>query len=185
MFENEEDIRSFVANEPSMMMVLREAERENLPDWWIGAGFLRNAVWDRIEGNRLQMPRDIDLVYFDPTDDSPERDWRIEMSMGERAPGIPWEVRNQARMHVVDGAPPYHSCAEGIAHWTETATTIGVRLETNNLVFLYCQGSDDLLNLILRPTVYRDYSLGMGRVLERARQKQWFRRWPDLTVRIG
>ena len=29
-----------------MMNVLNEANKLNLPDWVIGAGFLRNKVWD-------------------------------------------------------------------------------------------------------------------------------------------
>ncbi len=42
----EQDIIQMVKNDEWMMNVLTEANKLNLPDWIIGAGFLRNKVWD-------------------------------------------------------------------------------------------------------------------------------------------
>ena len=43
---NEQDIINLIKNDEWMMSVLGEAEKLCLPDWMIGAGFLRNKVWD-------------------------------------------------------------------------------------------------------------------------------------------
>ncbi|MGR3604663.1 nucleotidyltransferase family protein [Sulfitobacter sp.] len=38
-----------------------------LPDCWIAAGFIRNAVWDALHGRSPQMPNgDVDVICFDP-----------------------------------------------------------------------------------------------------------------------
>jgi hypothetical protein len=41
-----EDIEAFVYQDAEMMNILRIARDLGLPDWWIGAGFLRNRIWD-------------------------------------------------------------------------------------------------------------------------------------------
>lgn len=182
MIRNESDIERLVRSDEWMMKVLHAAETLNLPDWWIGAGFLRNKVWDAMEGNDFQKSRDIDLVYFDREDVSPETDWHYDAKMNQDYPFAEWEVRNQARMHSKNGFEPYSSTAEGISHWVETATCIAVRSKEDSLEFLYCYGTDDLLGMIARPTLY---FAGPDRIDEfhgRVERKKWRERWPNLTI---
>jgi hypothetical protein len=73
---SEADIAELIHADSWMMDVLRAAETLDLPDWWIGAGFLRNKVWDAIENKVSQPSRDVDLVYFNPADVAPETDGR-------------------------------------------------------------------------------------------------------------
>jgi hypothetical protein len=47
---NEEVILKLIENDPWMMEVLMTASDANLPDWMIGAGFVRNKVWDYLHG---------------------------------------------------------------------------------------------------------------------------------------
>ncbi|WP_251360287.1 nucleotidyltransferase family protein, partial [Staphylococcus aureus] len=42
---------------------------------------------------------------------------------------IPWSVKNQARMHVVNNMPPYSSSVNAISKFPETATALGVTLD--------------------------------------------------------
>lgn len=168
-----------------MMRVLAAAKAMSLPDWWIGAGFLRNRVWDAMEGNEPVRPRDVDLVYFHASDTAPETDWALSDRANERFPFACWEIRNQARMHVKDGVAPFRSTAEGIAHWTETATAVAIRLDENGkLSLLYCYGSADLLDLIVRPVTVDGATMPRDLVERRIRDKRWLERWPDLTVRL-
>lgn len=148
---NEEDITQLLKKDAWRMSVLKAAETLHLPDWWIGAGFLRNAIWDAIEGNESPPTRDVDLVYFDKSTTEPEIDWAYDKKMSADFPFADWEVRNQARMHYVNGFAPYTSTADGIAHWVETATCVAVKLEDEKLKYLFCHGTDDLFGLIARP----------------------------------
>ena len=59
----EQDILDLIAKDEWMMGVLRTARSLHLPDWMIGAGFVRNKVWDYLHGyENIEVPTaDIDL----------------------------------------------------------------------------------------------------------------------------
>lgn len=180
--KTEADVENLVRSDPWMMDVLTAAEALNLPDWWIGAGFLRSKIWDAIEGNPPIRSRDVDLVYFNADDVVPETDWQYDEYMKKRYPFAEWEVRNQARMHYKNDFAPCESTADGISRWVETATCIAVKQEMGELAFLWCHGMEDVLELVARP-VAEFRSLDMLPVFrKRIRDKHWQERWPHLVV---
>ena len=181
-FKTEQDIKLTVESDDSMMQVLRAAASLDLPDWWIGAGFLRNRVWDEIEGNKPQKPRDIDLVYFDKSDISISSEQKFEQKLYQLCPDYDWEVRNQVRMHVKNDDPPYTSTVDAISKWVETATCVAVRLVDDELEFLYCHGSDDLLNMIARPVKEYRTPDKIQYFHKRITEKNWRERWPSLEI---
>jgi len=165
-----------------MMRVLFAADDLNLPDWWIGAGFLRSKVWDAIEGNKSHPTRDVDLVYFNATDTAPETDWLYDVKMNSKYPFAEWEVRNQARMHYVNDFEPYISTADGISHWVETATCVAVKLNNKKLEYLFCHGTEDLYNLIARPIRAFNTPELIDIFNQRVEKKKWKQRWPNLRI---
>jgi len=115
------DIPIFVAAQPTMMTVLMSAEKLGLSDCWVGAGFVRNPVWDALHGRPWSASyTDIDVAYFDPADIDPKRDEVIEAELAVVIPGAPWSVKNQARMHLQNGDAPYTDTADAMRHWPET-----------------------------------------------------------------
>lgn len=182
--KTEEYIRQLVESDEWMMHILRAAEGLNLPDWWIGAGFLRNKVWNCIENNNSHSNSDIDLVYFDAEDTKPEADWAYDEKMKREYPDVDWEIRNQARMHYVNNFEPFASTAEGISSWVETATAIGVKLENGKLKFLFCHGIGDLMNLVARPTPKFQTPELIGIFNARIQKKDWQNKWPHLKVEL-
>ena len=164
------------------MAVLEAARELELPDWAVSAGFLRNAVWDHLHGYGEMTPlADIDLIFFDPADLSRDREARAEARLAARMePGL-WQARNQARMHLSHGHPPYRDLADGLCHWLETPTAVAVRLEADGALTVIAPfGLEDLFAPRARPT-------GEGRVrwdeyLARMRAKDWPRRWPRVRV---
>jgi hypothetical protein len=180
---SEADIAKLILDDLWMMKVLRATETLNLPDWWIGAGFLRNKVWDAMEGNASHPTKDVDLVYFNADEIAAETDWAFDEHMKREFPFAEWEVRNQARMHHVNGFDPYVSTADGISHWVETATCVAVKIENGTLKFLFCYGTDDLLGLVARPTPFFADSKDLMQLFhERVDKKQWRQKWPHLQV---
>jgi hypothetical protein len=180
--ETEDDIRKLVESDVWMMEVLRAAESLNLPDWWIGAGFLRNRVWNAIESNDTYSDADVDLVYFDKSDVSPETDWKYDEKMKQEYPLADWEVRNQARMHYKNNVEPYTSTREGISNWVETATCIAVRLKNGQIEFMFCHGIEDLVNLVVRPTLLFQKTELLGVFNKRVEEKKWLEKWPNLKI---
>lgn len=186
LIKTEEDISRLIRADKWRMDVLDAAELLNLPNWWIGAGFLRNLVWDAIEGNIPREERDVDLVYFDKDAIDPKEHWAIDWAITDKlkkdSPFAEWEVRNQARMHYIHDFEPYSSSEQGISKWVETATCIAVRKQGKELEYLFCHGTEDLFNLTARPidTFKTDELLPVfyGRV----EKKKWQERWPSLRV---
>jgi hypothetical protein len=182
------DILALVAGDAGMMAALRALAGLGLPDAWIGAGFLRGAVWDRLHGftERTALD-DIDVVYFDPENPDPAAEAALERRLGGILPGLPWEVRNQARMHLGNGDAPYGSSAEALAHWLETPTAVAVRLnDSGGLELLAPLGTRDLLGLVVRPTPHaRSHKHRLAAYRERLRRKNWPAKWPKLRVVWG
>ncbi|MBL8700262.1 MAG: nucleotidyltransferase family protein [Alphaproteobacteria bacterium] len=165
------------------MARLRAVRALGLPDWAIGAGFVRGLVWDRLTGRagRTALP-DIDVLYFDPADLRAEAEARHEAVLAAADPGPPWSVKNQARMHLRNGDPPYRSTAHALTSWLETPTCVAVRLEPDDaLTVLAPYGLDDLFALRVAPTPAGQRKLGQYR--ERLARKEWARTWPLAEIR--
>lgn len=179
---NEDDVARLLMDDPWRIDVLEAAGTLRLPNWWIGAGFLRNIIWDAIEGNDLPPSRDVDLVYFDADNVEPGTDWAYNEQQKAKFPFAEWELRNQARMHYVNNFAPYTSTEDGIAHWVETATCVAVRLEDGQLRYLFCHGTEDLFGLVARPIPAFTTQELLPVFNSRIQKKRWRERWPHLQV---
>jgi uncharacterized protein len=183
-----------------------------LPDCWIGAGAVRDLVWDTRFGNGFDPARieDVDVVFFDPDDLSAIYEEEIERKLSREEPSVKWDVKNQARVHVwfesKFGRPlePLTSTAAGVATWPETATAVAVRLspdpglditgldvaghdvefEVAGLQILAPFGLDDLLNGIWRRNLGTSPETRVSDDEFRARteRKQPQVRWPHVVV---
>lgn len=179
---NSQDVLDLIAADPWMMAILRSARQLELPDWWIGAGFVRSKVWDHLHGytERTLIP-DIDVIYFDPTDSDESIEKVYQEKLETILPDIGWSVKNMARMHLLNNEPPYHSAIDGLSHWVETPTCVAVKLDDNDQLQLAApHGIEDLVNLVVRPSpgFSRDISIYRRRVAK----KQWQQRWPKLKI---
>lgn len=182
MISDETDIFRLILADGWMMGILEAVRMLRLPDWWIGAGFVRSKVWDHLTRHTKRTPlSDIDVIYFDLSDTSEERDRELEEALGEMLPGEPWSVKNQARMHGVNDDLPYLSSVDALAHWPETATAVAVRLENDgSFRFAAPHGLNDLLHLRVRPTPW--YRTRKDRYEERIAKKDWLSKWPELDI---
>ncbi len=173
-------IAQIIAQDPVGMEQLRAVRALGLPDWCIAAGFVRNRVWDHLHG--IEPPRapvDIDVLYYDAGDLSKESEYAFEDRLDDLLPGLPWQVRNQARMHLPKGLPQHTSTSDSMTYWLETVTAVGVRLEADDaLTVIAPLGIEDLVTLRCRPTTF-----GRTRLDEyhgRIAQKRWRELWPKV-----
>ncbi len=177
-----EDLADFIEHQRHLIELLEGVRTLRLPDCWIGAGLLRNAVWDALHGISAGALRDsdVDVIYFDPIDNHPDRDRALEQHLLISLPGVPWSVRNQARMHERNGDRPYNSTEDAVRRWPETATAIAARLAGTRVTLLAPHGIDDLVSLIVRPTPAFTRKLDQYRA--RITAKNWAATWPRLTI---
>ncbi|MDP4000027.1 MAG: nucleotidyltransferase family protein [bacterium] len=163
-----------------MMDVLRSASELDLPDWMIGAGFVRNKVWDHLHGyTDAHRGADIDLIYFDPDSTDEQVEKRYERKLSEKM-DEDWSVTNQVRMHEEHGDAPYRDSEDALAYWPETATCVAVRIgKQGKLELIAPHGIDDLVNLVVRPgPLHTKPEEARARIAE----KRWLERWPKLKV---
>jgi hypothetical protein len=89
-----------------VLITVRDVSTELGTQCWVGAGVIRDLVWDTWYGrSRDRSPadfdgtgvKDIDVVFFDPADLDPSRDTRAEAALMHRRPeGRPRQRRSAA-----------------------------------------------------------------------------------------
>ncbi len=174
------EITQLIKKDKWMMEILEEVEKLNLPDWWIGAGFVRGKVWDYLHGfnKRTDLP-DIDILYFDKNAKPGDDEKQIWQKLKTKYPNYKWSVTNTAFRHLKTNSKPYKSSTDCLSHWVETATCIGVSLDKGKVRLTAPHGIIDLVNLIVRPT--KDWEDGV-KMQERIKEKNWLTKWPKLKV---
>jgi len=153
------------------------------PDWAIGAGAVRNLVWDHLTGRR-NPPRDVDVAFFRG---AAEED--VEECLRERRPDVPWEVKDQSIVHtwyerVFGGAvEPLVSLEDAVGTWPETCTSVAMRLEPDDRLRVIAPlGLEDLFGLVLRRNPRR---VNVDHFRRRLADKRPSERWPGVTVVDG
>jgi uncharacterized protein len=175
---------SLAAESAATMQALRAARSLRLSSWCIGAGAVRNLVWDHLHGfDVATKPEDMDLVFYEPTDLSQDLERFLERRLDLAAPEFKWEVVNQAAVHKwlsPQANEPFQSLGEGVASWPEVATCVGISLTSSEQIEVVSpHGLTDLFGMVVRwnPTrvskeVYR----------ERVAKKRFSERWPQVKV---
>jgi uncharacterized protein len=147
-------------------------------------------VWDTLHKfDTPSSPTDIDFIYFDASNLTPEREAELQKKLAIALPNFPWEVTNQAAVHLWyeqtygQAVDPLTSLEEGVASWPEYATVIGIALlEDDSIRVIAPHGLHDLFAGIVRHNPTR---ASISVYCERLAQKQFSERWPNLQIVIG
>lgn len=176
----ERDVARVLAAAPALRAALEVVSELRLSQGCIAAGMVRNAVWDVLHGRAPALhPRsDVDVIYFDRQELSPERDQQLEHTLAKLRPDVPWQVRNQARMHARNDDPPYASARDALRYFPETATALSARMDGEHVIVEAPLGLHDLFALVVRPTPQFERKADIYRA--RLAGKDWGERWPRL-----
>ncbi|MGH0592700.1 nucleotidyltransferase family protein [Bacillus pretiosus] len=183
--QTEQDVIHLIENDEWMMDILQMAKSLELPDWWICAGFVRSKIWDTLHDYEIRTATpDIDVIYFDQLHTDEVYEQSLEKALVNMDASIPWSVKNQARMHVVNNMPPYSSSVDAISRFPETATALGVTLdELNNVILTAPCGIEDVLSLQVRPTAhFLETKERINMYKNRVIKKNWQSKWPNITI---
>lgn len=159
----------------------------NLDEWCIGAGAIRNLVWDALHGRSAPSKlSDVDVTYFDLNDVSPQREHDLQRRLIEVRPSVPWEVTNQAGVHrwfeahFGHAVEPLKSLKDAVASWPEFATAVGISLGRDNALRVIApHGLEDLFAMVVRRNPVR---VSVETYRERVEQKRFAERWPRVKV---
>lgn len=169
------------------MAALRAVRELKLASWCIGAGAVRNLVWDEL--HKLAKPSplaDVDVAYFDANDLSNEQDACLQRRLQEILPGVPWEVTNQAGVHqwfesyFGHAVPPLRSLEEAVASWPEYSTSVGLTLNADDSLHVTAPyGLEDLFSILVRRNPAR---VSVETYRQRVLQKKYTERWANVRV---
>ena len=177
-------IENFLLKDSFRMDLLDTVRVYRNEQLWIGGGFVRNLVWDRLHNYTHTELGDIDVFYYNNSELSKDKDVLIESFLNRLRPNIKWSVKNQARMHIHNNENQYTSLEDSLSKFPETASSIVVRLnESDKIEILSPYGFEDLFNLIVKPTnhFFKDANK-MIRFQERFDEKRWDKIWPKLIL---
>ncbi|BEV71208.1 nucleotidyltransferase family protein [Paludibacterium sp. THUN1379] len=180
-------LRAIVRQNATFMQALTLLRQQALPDGWIGAGAVRSLVWDALTGQPdWRVPGDMDVCYFDERDLSADTERGYQVSLHTLCPDLPWEVCNQARVHLWypqafgKTVPPLRNMHEAVASWPEYATCVAVRLTAqDDIELLAPHGLEDLFALRIRHNPVR---ASLADFRRRLASKRFDQRWPGVHI---
>lgn len=174
-------VSDLLTHDPLRWQAMGLVEALNLPQGCIGAGFVRNLVWDHWhEGARDCRQEDVDVLFYDQSITDAAYDAEIEAALRDSAPDLKWSVKNQARMHLRNEDAPYLSVEDAMRFWPETATAVAAARSGNLCIITAPFGLADLESLILRPTSAAPHKVAA--FYARVTGKNWQTRWPKVRV---
>ncbi|GFD88525.1 nitrate reductase [Tenacibaculum sp. KUL152] len=175
-----EKVSRLLASDMYRMRCLTALRELALPQGYIGAGFLRNAIWDALHNKPSSTPlNDVDVIYFCRQSEK-ERDAELERRLHDIMPEANWQVKNQVRMHTLHGHNPYESCEQAISYWIEKETCVAVKLNELGCVEVLAPfglQANFASTLSINPRYPRREIFNT-----RVKQKDWLKIWPQLTL---
>ena len=182
------ELRSILGASDWLMAILDDVKAVDPPQWWVGAGVIRDVVWEGRFGKGNVRPRteDVDVAFFDPDDLSPARDRELELRLSDRNGKIAWDAKNQAAVHhwyahrFGFAVAQFGSVPEAVATWPEYAVCVAVHLSARGRLEICApNGLGDLLDGVWRRNPNRVTAEGYQRRLAR---KQPASRWPGVRI---
>lgn len=172
---------------PALMAALQAVRALGLPSWAVGAGAVRNMVWDSLHGySNATLLHDVDVVYFDYDHTFRKAEQWAQHRLSQCLPHIQWDVTNQAAVHFWyaqafgQAVAPLTSLQEGISTWPEYATCVGVCFSADDqLQVIAPYGLDDLFAMRVR---WNPARVSAAAYSERVLEKAFARRWPQVRV---
>lgn len=183
----EEELFTILQRTDWIISALRTVRSLSLPHWCIGAGALRNVVWDWLHKyTKPSFLSDIDVAYFDVADVTRQRDRDLDALLTEKQPGAPWQVTNQAGVHLWFNrrfgysVEPLISIEDAVGSWPETATSVAVSLlPDDQLKLIAPYGLGDLFSMIIRRNPRR---VSVEEYRRRIVSKKYQERWPKVRI---
>lgn len=173
-------LQALLRADTERLAMLTAVRQLNLPDALIAAGFVRNLVWDDLHGTKTPL-NDVDVVFFDKSDRDNQRQQAASAWLEQHYPGIHWQVKNQANMHLRHGHAPYQTTLEAMGFWPEQETAIGVALQQDDTLAVVSAFS--LASLFAGHITFNRRS-SLAAFKARIAKKNWLRLWPQLQVRL-
>lgn len=162
--------------------VLKLMETLKLPDCWLTGGVIRCTIWNYLHSYDLNKNiKDIDILYYSKSPIFTDKNMYIK--------NIPVEFENQAYIHnwyneAYDlNLSPLTSVEDGLKFWSDSCSSILMRLNNGTLELKTLMGLEDILNGIIRPTTQRyEYGLSSNDYFNRLEKWKVSEQYPNIKI---
>lgn len=152
-------------------------------DYYIGAGFITQSVWNHLSGLPLKQGiSDIDIVFYhEDVSEAFERHVKEKLSVVDTDLWL--DVKNQKRVHLWYKDKfgyeilPYDSLEAAIDTWPTTATAVGIRFDQENYEIYAPFGLEDMFNKIVRANPVQ-----ITESIYNQKCVKWQKKWADLSI---
>ncbi len=185
--EQIETIISILKQNKDLMLVLDYINTLKLPNFYLAGGAIFQTVWNYYDNNPLNKGiKDIDIIYYDASDMSVEKDLAIYNKVKNHFKNLNYEfdISNEARMHLwtkehnhMDIAQ-YKNSEDAIDNWIATVHAIGITKENDKIKIYAPYGLSDIFSKTIRPIKHKDNKKEMYD----KKVASWKERFHDLTV---
>lgn len=180
-------LEKIIMKNEQLKTVLNRAEALGLSEYYIGAGCITQTVWNYLSDNPLEQGiKDIDFVYFDDKNMDEQSENVVVEKINElyNDLGVEIDVKNEARVHLWYekhfgySIKPYTSLEAAINTWPTTATSVGIRKNSDGSLKVYAPyGLNDMFGKIVRANKKQ-----ITKEIYENKISSWLKKWPDLNV---
>jgi len=161
------------------MSILSDVSRLPLKNCYVAAGFVRNLVWDHLHQKEATELNDIDVIFFDQDKRAQAKGERAASDLKRVSPGVNWQLKNQAVMHLRNHHSPYKSIADAMSYWPEKETAVAVKISGNGLISLVAPYG---LDSLFRGEITQGDKVDRRVFEQRVENKRWLISWPKLKI---
>ena len=175
-----QSIQHLLLQDSQRLRILNLLAAIDLKDAYIAAGFVRNMVWDALHEKSTATPlNDVDVVFFDANDKNNSLAEKALNSLKQLDSSVPWQVKNQAHMHLINNDRPYLNTFDAMSFWPEKETAIAVSINAKkDIKILAPFGTETLFKGLITHNPKRSRTV----FLQRVNSKGWLDTWPKLQI---
>jgi hypothetical protein len=178
-------LETILRNNSGVYRVISNLDLFNLPNAYVSAGCITQTVWNFQDGKPISYGiSDIDVIYYDKDDLTPETESKIEYELRAYFSDIGYkiDITNEARTHLWYESkfgiaiPAYISSEDAINSWIP-ATAIGVKYFNREFCVYAPFGLNDMYGQIVRP----NKSLATREHFE-LKSAKWQSKWNNVRI---
>lgn len=175
-----QSIPDLLLQDSQRLRILKLLATIDLKDAYIAAGFVRNMVWDALHEKPTPTPlNDVDVVFFDANDKDNTLAKKALKELQGLDGSVPWQVKNQAHMHLKNNDRAYLDIGDAMSFWPEKETAIAVSITPNKDIKVVAPfGTESLFKGLITHNPKRAKSV----FLQRVYAKGWLEIWPELKI---
>jgi hypothetical protein len=183
----EEMLVDIIKNNPHLQKVASALYAFKAEQCYIGAGAITQTVWNILTNRPVNYGiADIDMVFYNPRNVEEEYERKIVEHLRQVLREYPFwlDVKNEARVHLWYrekfgyDIEPYKSIEAAIDTWPTTATSLGIRMISEQCWEIYAPfGLKDIFDMKIIAN-----NRQITKDIYDAKVRKWTQKWPELKI---